>query len=122
MISEQKISRETVTFPVHNLELRRKKIRRRLVKKHKTENVLNMAKTQSKQSGGQKPLDDLSYDLVTLVYEKSKGLEAYEKYMKDAKDDEQVASLLEELKAQDAEAVERIKTELIRVMGAGSQS
>ena len=55
-----------------------------------------MAKTQSKTSGGQMPLDDLSYDLVTLIYEKSKGLEAYEKYMKDAKGDEQVASLIEE--------------------------
>ena len=39
---------------------------------------------QSQGSGGNKPFDDLTYDLVTIIYEKSKGLEVYEKYMQDA--------------------------------------
>ena len=80
-----------------------------------------MAETQTQQSGGQKPLDDLTYDLITVIHEKSKGLEAYDKYMQDAQSDEQASSLFEEIRQNDAQAVERLKSELARVMGGGSQ-
>jgi hypothetical protein len=77
-----------------------------------------MAQTQqSQQSGGDKPLDNLTYDLVTIIYEKSKGLEAYDKYMQDAQDNEGVSSLLNELREQDTQAVSRLKDELQGVLG-----
>jgi hypothetical protein len=76
-----------------------------------------MAETQqSMQTGGDKPLDDLTYDLVTIIYEKSKGLEAYDKYAQDAQGNEGVSSLLEELRNQDTQAVSRLKTELQRLL------
>jgi hypothetical protein len=77
-----------------------------------------MAETQqSMQTGGDKPLDDLTYDLVTIIYEKSKGLEAYDKYAKDAQGNEGVSSLLDELRNQDTQAVSRLKTELQNLLG-----
>lgn len=65
-----------------------------------------MAQQQGQQTGGeQMPLDNLSYDLITIIYEKSKALEAFDKYIKDAKNDNNIRSLLEDLRRQDAEAV-----------------
>ena len=75
---------------------------------------------QGQGTGGNKPLDDLTYDLVTIIYEKSKGLEAYEKYMQDAQGNEGVSTLLEELRSQDSEAVSRLKDELQRTLGGSS--
>ncbi len=39
---------------------------------------------------GNFPLDNLTFDLITIIYEKSKGLEAYERYVRDAQGDQQV--------------------------------
>lgn len=77
---------------------------------------------QGQEAGGNKPLDDLTYDLVTIIYEKSKGLEAYDKYLQDAQGDEDVASLLEELRSQDSQAVSRLKNELQRTLSSSSDS
>lgn len=80
-----------------------------------------MAETkQSQGTGGNKPLDNLTYDLVTIIYEKSKGLEAYDKYLQDAQGNESVSSLLEELRSQDSQAVSRLKNELQRALGGAS--
>lgn len=76
-----------------------------------------MAETQQQQNGGGKPLDNLTYDLVTLIYEKSKGLEAYDKYAQDAQDNQAVSSLLQELREQDTQAVTRLKEELHKTLG-----
>jgi hypothetical protein len=55
------------------------------------------------------PLDDLTYDLVTLLHEKAKALEAYEKYIEDAEIDEEARMVLQELQRQDVDAVRRLR-------------
>jgi hypothetical protein len=73
---------------------------------------------QDEQSGDiSSPLDDLTYDLVTVLHEKSKGLEAYEKYLQDAEGDDDVRELLMELQKQDIEAVRRLRECAARCLG-----
>ena len=55
------------------------------------------------------PLDDLTYDLVTLLHEKAKALDAYEKYIEDAEIDEETRLVLQELRRQDVDAVRRLR-------------
>ena len=48
------------------------------------------------KSSPQSPLDDLTYDVITVLQSKAKALEAYDKYLSDA-DDEDDANLRLEL-------------------------
>lgn len=68
---------------------------------------MSMANQHSQKSGNF-PLDNLTYDLITLIYEKSKGLEAYDKYIRDANDDQQVGQLLQQLRQQDEQAIQQL--------------
>lgn len=68
-------------------------------------------------SSGNFPLDNLTYDLVTILYEKSKGLEAYDKYMRDAQNDPQCSQLLQQLRQQDEQAVQQLQQHLGRLLG-----
>src|SRR4051812_33093287 len=54
-------------------------------------------------------LDDLTYNVITVLHEKSKGLEAYEQYIDDASDNDEVREIFEELRDQDLEAVNRLE-------------
>ncbi|MCA1628113.1 MAG: PA2169 family four-helix-bundle protein [Acidobacteria bacterium] len=76
------------------------------------------ATNKATSQGAQMPLDNLSYDILTIVYEKSKGLEAYEKYIKDAQGDPEVSTLLEQIRQQDAQAVEQLQQHLHRLLGS----
>jgi bacterioferritin (cytochrome b1) len=71
------------------------------------------------QSGGYFPLDNLTYDLVTVLYEKSKGLEAYDKYIQDAQNDQQARQLFEEIRQQDEQFVQQLTQHL--GLGSGRQ-
>ena len=55
-------------------------------------------------SQGNFPLDDLTYDMITLLYEKSKGLQAYDKYLQDAQSSPPCMQLLQQLRQQDEDA------------------
>lgn len=68
-------------------------------------------------SSGNFPLDNLTYDLVTILYEKSKGLEAYDKYMRDAQGDQECSQLLQQLRQQDEQAVQQLQQHLARLLG-----
>jgi len=70
-------------------------------------------------STGGEGLDDLTYNVITVLHEKSKGLEAYEQYIEDAEDNEEVREIFEELRDQDQEAVGRLEEALQMLMGAG---
>jgi hypothetical protein len=74
---------------------------------------------------GNFPLDDLTYDMVTLLYEKSKGLQAYDKYLQDAQGSPPCTQLLQQLRQQDEDAVrqlqDHVKQLLNGTMGSGSQ-
>src|SRR5437764_23127 len=52
-----------------------------------TEGGTSMANQNASNQGGNFPLSDLCYDLITVIHEKSKALEAYDKYMRDAQND-----------------------------------
>ena len=54
------------------------------------------------------PLDDLTHDLITILHEKSKGLEPFDHYLEDARDDPDLRLTLEDIREQD----ERAMTEL----------
>ncbi|HEX8183955.1 MAG TPA: hypothetical protein VF747_04370 [Blastocatellia bacterium] len=79
----------------------------------------------SSQSGNF-PLDNLTFDVITLLYEKSKGLEAYQKYIKDAQSNQEIARLLEQLMQQDQQAVQQLQQQLSNLLsqqgGAGAKS
>ena len=64
------------------------------------------------QSSGAFPLDNLTYDLVTVLYEKSKGLEAYDKYIRDAQNDQQARQLFEQMRQQDEQCIQQLAQQL----------
>ncbi len=66
-------------------------------------------------SSGRFPLDNLTYNVITILHEKSKGLEAFDRYLRDARGDE-VADLLEEIREQDERAVEELQDHLRRLL------
>ncbi len=94
-----------------------------------TSNQSSSGQTNQSSSGqrGNFPLDDLTYDLVTVLYEKSKGLEAYDKYLRDAQGDPEVSQIFEQIRQQDAQHIQRLQQCLQRLIGnqqqgAGGQS
>jgi hypothetical protein len=64
------------------------------------------------------PLDDLTYDLITIIHAKSKALEAYGKYCEDAADHDEILSTLEEIRRQDEECVEQLQNHLTQMLNA----
>lgn len=60
------------------------------------------------------PIDDLTYDVLTVLHAKAKALEAYDKYIDDAADDEEAREAFEAIKRQDQEHVRVLKEVLAR--------
>ena len=73
----------------------------------------------SSQSGSS-PLDNLTYDLVTILYEKAKGLEAYDRYLQDAQSNQQASQLLQQIRQQDQQHVQQLQQLLSQVLGGSS--
>jgi len=71
-----------------------------------------MGNQMSGGSSGNFPLDNLTYDLVTLLYEKSKGLEAFDKYMRDAQNNQEIGNLLQQMRQQDAQFIQQLQQQL----------
>ena len=76
--------------------------------------MANQAQTQRR---GNFPIDNLTYDLVTVLYEKSKALEAYDKYIQDAQSDQQARQLFEQMRDQDAQCVQQLTQMLGQAFG-----
>jgi hypothetical protein len=93
----------------------------------KAEHSQQPQQSNQTKSASELPLDDLTYDLVTLLHAKSKALEAYHQYIEDAgaAHDQEVRALLETLRDQDVRAVEQLKPFLARCLsrsvGAAAQ-
>jgi ferritin-like metal-binding protein YciE len=81
-----------------------------------------MANQNATNPGGNFPLDDLCYDLITVIHQKSKALEAYDKYLRDAQNDNEVRQMLEQIRQQDTEQVQQLKQHLGRLLGQQSSS
>jgi len=74
-----------------------------------------MANQNTMNQGGNFPLDDLCYDLITVIHKKSKALEAYDKYMRDAQNDNELRQLLEQIRQQDMQQVPDRRDGLLRM-------
>jgi rubrerythrin len=68
------------------------------------------------KSSTQSPIDDLTYDVITVLQNKAKALEAYDKYLSDAEseDDDELKDLFTEMRRQDEEHVQVLKEALAR--------
>ena len=60
------------------------------------------------------PLEDLTYDVITILHAKAKALEAYEEYLRDAEEDEELHALFERIRRDDEEHVRVLKEALAR--------
>ncbi len=65
---------------------------------------------------GRYPVDNLTYDVITILHEKSKALEAYDKYLQDARGDDDVRRLLEQIREQDVRMVHDLRRHLGRLL------
>ena len=75
-----------------------------------------MGRRGSRESNnGGFPIDNLVYDVITVLHEKSKGLEAFHRYQQDARGDE-VEDLLHEIREQDERAIEELQDHLHRLL------
>lgn len=72
--------------------------------------------TQQSGSGQSYAVPNLVYDLITVIHEKSKGLEAYNQYLQDAQGNQEVADLLQRLQQQDQDAVNQLTQQLGNVL------
>jgi gamma-glutamylcysteine synthetase len=57
------------------------------------------------------PIDDLTYDVITVLHSKAKALAAYDRYVSDAEadDDEELRDMFSSMRRQDEEAVQQLK-------------
>jgi len=73
---------------------------------------MSMGTQSGRSSSGGFPLDNMTYDLITIIYEKSKGLEAYDKYMSDAQGNQELSNLLQQMRQQDMQSVQQLQQQL----------
>ena len=67
------------------------------------------------------PLDNNTYNVITVIHEKSKGLEAFDQYLEDA--DEELREIFNEIREQDTRAIEQLQEHLRRLIGGeGAES
>src|SRR5437763_16039503 len=75
----------------------------------------------NRSRGNDFPLDNNTYNVITVIHEKSKGLEAFDRYLEDA--DERLRTMFEEIRAQDSRFIEELQDHLRRLMGGeGAES
>ena len=68
------------------------------------------------------PLDNLTFDLIAITYEKSKALEAYEKYLVDARGDQAVSDLLDRMRKLDEDCIVELQQNLGRLITQASDT
>lgn len=69
------------------------------------------------QNQGSFALDNLTYDLITVLHEKSKGLEAFDRYMKDLQGDSELQRIFEEMRRSDQQFIMQLQQHLHRRLG-----
>ncbi|HIA52773.1 MAG TPA: hypothetical protein EYN91_11910 [Candidatus Melainabacteria bacterium] len=55
------------------------------------------------------PISDMQFDVITVIQEKCKALQAYDKYLLDAQPCEELTAVLEKIRSADKEHVEELK-------------
>src|SRR4051812_34985793 len=69
--------------------------------------------------GGEFELDNLTYNIITVLHEKSKGLEAYDKYLQDARGEQEIVQIFEEMRQDDQRHIQRLEQALRTQLGSG---
>ena len=80
---------------------------------------MNQGKTSSSENY---PLDNIVYDLMMIITKKSKALEAMNKYIQDAQNNQRVKDSLEKIRKQDEEAVNELTRHLSFLIGQQNAS
>ncbi len=70
-------------------------------------------------AGGRYPIDNLTYDVLTVLHAKAKALEAYDKYLHDARGDDELRRLLEQIREQDVRMIHELRQHLSRLLQGG---
>ena len=72
--------------------------------------------SQSSRStrSGDFPLDNNTYNVITVIHEKSKGLEAFDQYLEDA--DDELREILQQVREQDTRYIEQLQEQLRRLI------
>ena len=78
--------------------------------------------TSRERTGEHYPLDNLTYDLMTIIHKKSKALEAFDQYIEDARNEEELCQLLEDIRQQDEECIRMLQPHLSRMLGEQSET
>jgi bacterioferritin (cytochrome b1) len=81
-----------------------------------------MSSQNASNQSGNFPLDNLCFDLITVIQEKSKALEAYDKYLRDAQNDDQLRQVFEQIRQQDTEHVQQLTQHLRRLLSQQSNT
>jgi hypothetical protein len=69
------------------------------------------------------PLDNMSYDLICLIYEKSKGLEALDNYLDDARSNPPLSALFHRIRDQEGQFIQELQRHLVnRVMSVKTEN
>jgi pyruvate/2-oxoacid:ferredoxin oxidoreductase alpha subunit len=63
------------------------------------------------------PLDNNTYNVITVIHEKSKGLEAFDQYIEDA--NEELREIFAEIRDQDTRYIEQLQDHLRRLIASG---
>jgi hypothetical protein len=73
---------------------------------------------QKSMSSSQKfPIDNLVYDLMMIITQKSKSLKAMEQYLQDAQNNQRVKDSFEKIRKQDEECVRELTQHLSFLIG-----
>jgi hypothetical protein len=70
------------------------------------------------------PVDNVTYDLITILHTKLEGLAAYQKYMQDATGDQEFLQILQQCQQQDTQMAQQLQQHLakhISKQGAGAR-
>ncbi len=63
----------------------------------------------AQQTHGPFALDNLTYDLIAIMHEKSQAMEAYDKYHRDAQGEQKCAELINRIHQQDQRNVQELQ-------------
>lgn len=69
------------------------------------------------QNQGKFALDNLTYDIITVLHEKSKGLEAFDRYIQDLQGDQELQRIFEQMRQSDQQFIRQLEQHLHRRLG-----
>lgn len=72
--------------------------------------------TSKNKKGNHYPLDNMTYNLITIIQEKSQGLEAFDQFIKDAEGNDELRQMLEQIRQQDEECIMALQPHLSRLL------